>query len=307
MKRFHNLGRQIWSRRWIYLMFLPALVLYILFVYVPGYGAILAFKDLNYNLGIMKSPWAANNGMAHFIALFRDAEFWRACVNTVIISLGRIIIEFPMPIILSLMLNELFNRKYKKIIQTILTFPHFISWVILSGIFLSLLSGSGVINQMITALGGQEVNFLTNSSSFRWLLYATNIWKEAGWSSIIYLAAIAAINPELYSAAYVDGAHRGQVIRYITLPAIISVIGVMFILAISNMMNAGFDQVFNMYNGAVMTTSDIIDTYVYRKTFITGINFSMSTAAGLFKSTINLLLLLIANAIVKKSTGKGIY
>ncbi len=288
-------------------MFLPALILYILFVYVPGYGAILAFKDLNYNLGILASPWADNNGMAHFSALFKDAEFWRACRNTVIISLGRILIEFPMPIILSLMLNELFSKKFKRVVQTILTFPHFISWVILSGIFLSLLSSSGVVNQIIVLFGGQEVNFLTNPDSFRWLLYITNIWKEVGWSTIIYLSAIATINPELYEAAYVDGAHRGHLIRYITLPAMISVIGVMLILAISNMMNAGFDQIFNMYNGAVMTTSDIIDTYVYRKTFITGMNFSMSTAAGLFKSIINLVLLLVANSVVKKSTGKGIY
>lgn len=302
-----RLWKQICYYKYFYFLFLPALVLYIIFSYIPMYGAVLAFKDLNFTKGILRSPWTDMHGMKHFYELLSDMEFKKAFSNTLIISLQRIIICFPIPIILSLLINEIQKNKLKRIVQTVLTFPHFISWVVVTGIISNLLSDAGVINEIILALGGEKIHLFTQASTFRGLLYSTDIWKEAGWGTIIYLAAISGVSIELYEAAIVDGAKRFQLVRYITWPAIKSVIGIMLILAIANIMNAGFDQIFNMYNAAVYDKADIIDTFVYRRTFITGLDFSSSTAIGLFKSVINFIMLFTGNAIVKRSTGKGIY
>lgn len=302
-----NLIREINKHKYFYILFLPAVIFYIIFSYIPMYGVILAFKDFNFAKGIIRSPWASMNGFKHFYEIMSNAEFKRSFINTLIVSFGRLLYEFPVPIVLAILINEVRSSKYKRFVQTVFTFPHFISWVVGAGIFLNLLSADGVINQLIAAGGGGRVNFLTQPSYFRPLLYASSNWKEAGWGTIIYLAAISGVNPELYEAAIVDGAKRFQLVRYITWPAIRSVIGVMFILAIAGIMNAGFDQIFNMYNAAVYDVADIIDTYVYRRTFIIGADFSSSTAIGLFKSVINFILLITANTFIKKSTGRGIY
>jgi ABC-type polysaccharide transport system, permease component len=271
------------------------------------YGAILAFKDLNFAKGILRSPWTSMHGMKHFYDLLSNMEFQRAFINTLIISFGRIIFEFPVPIVLTLLINEIRGNKLRRIVQTAFTFPHFVSWVVISGIFFNLFSDSGVVNEIIAACGGQKVGILSQPSSFRALLYITNNWKEAGWSTIIYLATISGINPSLYEAAIVDGANRFQLARFITWPAIKSVIGVMLILTISRLMNAGFDQIFNLYNPAVYGKAEIIDTYIYRRTFMLGLDFATSTAIGLFKSVINVIMLVLGNTIVSKATGKGIY
>lgn len=303
--------RKIWSRlyyyRYIYLLFLPALVYFVVFSYKPMYGAILAFKDLDFSKGITRSPWTTMHGFQHFYDLFTDLDFGTAFKNTVIISFQRIIFEFPVPIILAILINEIRKSRTRQVIQTVLTFPHFLSWIVVTGIFFNLLGDAGVINETLAALGLEKVHILTKANSFRGLLYFTSNWKEAGWGTIIYLAAITGINPSLYEAAIVDGAKRFQLIRYITWPAIKSVIGMMLILSIAGMMNAGFDQIFNMYNAAVYKKVDIIDTFIYRRTFITGLDFASSTAIGLFKSVINFILLFTANYTIRKSTGKGIY
>lgn len=288
-------------------MFLPAFIMYILFTYIPIYGIQLAFKDLNFAKGITGSPWTSMHGFKHFHDLMSNSEFVKAFSNTLVISLQRIVIQFPVPIVLALLINEIRGKRFRRIVQTVFTFPHFLSWVVVTGIFFNLLSDAGVLNEIIVALGGQKVHLLTQPSTFRALLYATDIWKEAGWGTIIYLAAISGINSELYEAAIVDGAKRFQLTRYITWPAIVSVIGVMLVLALSNIMNAGFDQIFNMYNAAVYDKVDIIDTYIYRRTFVTGLDFASSTAIGLFKSVINFIMLYAGNIIVRKATGKGIY
>ena len=288
-------------------MFLPAFIMYILFTYIPIYGIQLAFKDLNFAKGITGSPWTSMHGFKHFHDLMSNSEFIKAFGNTLVISLQRIVIQFPVPIVLALLINEIREKRFRRIVQTVFTFPHFLSWVVVTGIFFNLLSDAGVLNEIIVALGGQKVHLLTQSSTFRGLLYATDIWKEAGWGTIIYLAAISGINSELYEAAIVDGAKRFQLTRYITWPAIVSVIGVMLVLALSNIMNAGFDQIFNMYNAAVYDKVDIIDTFIYRRTFVTGLDFASSTAIGLFKSVINFIMLYAGNIIVRKATGKGIY
>jgi len=192
-------------------------------------------------------------------------------------------------------------------VQTVLTFPHFLSWVVVTGIFFQLLSDQGVLNEVIAAFGGAKIHLLSQASTFRGLLYVTANWKEAGWGTIIYLAAISGVSVELYEAAIVDGAKRFQLMRYITWPAVKSVIGIMFILSVAGIMSAGFDQIFNMYNAAVQDKSDIIDTFIYRRTFITGLDFASSTAIGLFTNVINFIMLFAGNTIVKRLTGKGIY
>lgn len=303
-----NLWQKICYYKSFYILFLPAFIIYALFSYFPMYGIILAFKkELSFAQGIWGSEWAAMHGLKHFYDLFTDLYFQKSFFNTLIISLQRLVFEFPVPIILSLLINEIRQEKFKKIAQTVFTFPHFLSWVVVSGIFLNLLSDSGVVNSIIVAFGGEKVNLLTQASTFRGFLYATSDWKEMGWGTIIYLAAIAGINGELYEAAIVDGAKRFQLVRYITWPCIRSVIGVMLVLSISNMMNAGFDQIFNMYNAAVYSKADIIDTYVYRRTFVDASGFASSTAIGLFKSVINFILLFLGNTLVKRFVGKSIY
>jgi putative aldouronate transport system permease protein len=306
-KRLKALWGRIKYNRWLYLFFLPALILYIVFTYYPMYGAILAFKDLNYKLGIMASPWTSMGGLKHFYDLISDSAFKQAFINTVVISLGRILFEFPIPIALALMMNEIRREKTRRLVQTVFTFPHFVSWVIMSGIIFNLFSDSGVINSIIFALGGQKGNVMTNADTFRYFLFGTNAWKEMGWGTIIYLATISGIDVSQYEAAIVDGAKRSQLAWYITLPAMKSVIGVMLILNISSLMNAGFDQVFNLYNAAVYSKADIIDTLIYRRTFVSGASFASSTAVGLFKSVINFSMLIIGNTIVKRATGKGLY
>ena len=306
-EKLSKLLKRMFYFRYFYLFFLPALILYIVFSYIPMYGAILAFKDLNFAKGIVGSPWTSMHGLKHFYDLISDVAFQKALANTVIISVGRIVFEFPIPILLAILINEISHGKMKRFIQTVFTFPHFVSWIIMSGIFFNLLSDSGVLNGIIVSLGGHKVNLLTQQSTFRFLIFSTDSWKEAGWGTIIYLATISGINPSLYEAAIVDGANRLQLVRYITWTSMKSVIGVMLILSMSNIMNAGFDQIFNLYNAAVYDKVDIIDTFIYRRTFITGLDFASSTAIGLFKSVINVGMLFIGNYIVKRTTGKGIY
>ena len=306
-KTKHSVMNKILYHKYIYILFLPTVVLLFLFAYLPMYGIILAFKDFNFAKGIMGSPWTTMYGFQHFYDLWTDTGFMKSFWNTLIISFGRFIFEFPVPIVLALLINEIRNKKYKSICQTIFTFPNFLSWVVVMGVFYNLLSDMGIINEFLAAIGLQKVHLLTQASTFRGLLYVTDNWKSAGWGTIIYLAAISGINPELYEAAIVDGAKRSHLMRYITFPAILSVIGVMVVLQLAGIMNAGFDQIFNMYNSAVYDKADIIDTYIYRRTFISGADFASSTAIGLFKSVINFILLIAANMFVVKTTGKGIY
>ena len=229
-------------------MVFPTVLFFLIFAYVPMYGVILAFKDFNYSLGIMNSPW---NNFQNFRDVLGDPKFLHAFNNTLLISFGRLLIEFPIPILLAIMLNEMRHRKLKRIYQTVFTFPHFISWVVLSGIITSILSDQGVLNQILQLFGWEKNTILIHDGSFLALLFTSNIWKEAGWSSIIYLAAIAGINPELYEAAAIDGANRFQQMKAITWPVIRTTAAILLILAVGGIMNGGFDQIFNLYNPAV--------------------------------------------------------
>lgn len=285
-------------------MFLPVIAYYLVFHYAPMYGIVLAFKDFSIRKGIMGSPWV---GLAVFEELFRTHTFVRALRNTIILSLQRWVFGFPMPIILALMLNELKNIHFKKIVQTISYLPHFLSWIILAGLFTQLLSPTnGPINYIITLFGGKPIYFLADNRYFRSTMVVLDIWKGMGWGSIVYLATIAGIDTELYEAAECDGATRAQKIFRITLPMMKPTIVILLIMNCGSILNAGFDQIFNFYNSAVYETGDIIDTYVYRKG-IGDMQYSVSTAVGLFKNVIGFILVTGTNYIAKRLGEGGIW
>jgi ABC-type polysaccharide transport system, permease component len=278
------------------------ILFYIVFAYVPMYGITLAFKTFDYSQGIMGSPW---NNFQNFKDVLANPDFIGAFRNTLFISLGRLLIEFPVPIILSLLLNEITKSKLKSIYQTIFTFPHFLSWVILSGIIITTLGDQGIINQILQAFGFPKNSILMSNNSFPALIFGSDIWKEAGWSTIIYLAAIAGIDQELYEAVKVDGGNRFHQMKAITWPAVKTTALVLLVLAVGNAMNGGFDQIFNLYNPAVYKSADIIDTYVYRSAFRDSTGFGFSTTVGLMKSIVNFVLLIGANTVVKAMGEEG--
>jgi len=268
-----------------------------IFSYGPMYGIQLAFKSYNIAKGISGSKWV---GFDNFAKLFARQEFWNAFENTIIISLLKTVIYFPFPILVAILVNEVASKKYVRSLQVIYTLPHFLSWVTISGIMLNLLSSTGAVNRLINMLGGESIEFLSNGSIFRGLLVFTEIWKESGWTSIIYMAAITAIDPCLYESATIDGANRFQKTIYITLPSIRNVAAILLLLSIGNTMNGNFDQVFNLYNPTVYSAADIIDTYIYRISFMQAADYGLSTAVGLFKGIINLALVVTANYVVGK-------
>jgi ABC-type polysaccharide transport system, permease component len=300
----------LWGRivyyRYFYYLLIPVIAWYIIFTYLPMYGVTLAFKSFNYSKGILGSPWI---GLQNFQQIVTDLDFWNAFKNTVAISVGILIFCFPMPIILSILLNELSHQKMKKIYQTVFTFPHFISWVIIAGIITNILSQEGIYNQFVILLGGQPVSLLTQESTFRPIIYITRIWKEMGWDSIIYLAAIAGINAELYQSAAIDGANRFQQIIHVTWPGIRGTVSILFILAVGQVMSAGasFDQIFNLYSAPVFSVADTIDTFIYRTSFTTGADFGYMTSVGMIKSVINLALLWLANFVIKNLDETGLF
>lgn len=291
--------RQYRKTKFLFALLLPAIAWYGIFCYGPLYGIQIAFKDYNLLAGINDSPWA---GTKHFELLFYGStDFGRIMRNTVIISFYHIVFGFPAPVVLALLFNELRSQTFKRVMQSISYLPHFLSWIVLAGLLTTLLSPStGIVNYILTALGFDPIYFLGNPRYFRFTLVVSAIWKEIGWGTIIYLAALAGINPHLYEAARMDGAGRWKQTLYITLPMIVPIIAIMFILRIGSVLDAGFDQILNLYNPAVYSVSDILDTYVYR-VGITQFQYSFTTAVGLFKNTIALCLVLGTNYLVKRS------
>lgn len=285
-------------------MMLPVLLWYLIFMYIPMYGLVLAFQNYSFSGGYFGSEFI---GLDNFRILLEDPNFRDAFSNTMVINFLRIIFGFPIPILFAILLNEVFHVKFKKFVQTITYLPHFISWIVLAGILNSILAlDSGAINLVLTKLGFEQINFFLENEYFRPMLIITEIWKEIGWSAIIYLAAIAGINPTLYEAATIDGANRFQRIIYVTIPCIRNVIAIMLILQIGNILQMGFDQVYNLYNPVVFESSDIIDTYIVRN-LTNATNLSIPAAAGLIKSLISFGLLIIANYLAKRMGNQGIY
>ena len=292
-----RLSREIYKHRYYLLFLLPAIAYFVIFKYIPIYGITLAFKEFNFKLGILNSPWV---GLNYFERLFDSKRFWEVFVNTIAISGLKLLFGFPAPIILAILMNEIGSLKFKKFVQTISYLPHFLSWVVLASFIIELLSPSrGVINYIITLFGGKPIYFLTESQMFRGIIVLTYIWQSVGWGTIIYLAAISGIEMTQFEAAYIDGANRFQIIGRIILPAILPVISIVFILGLGRILDAGFDQIFNLYNPMVYSTGDIIDTYVYRIGLI-DMEYSLSTAVGLFKNIIGLFLVLLTNFLVRR-------
>jgi putative aldouronate transport system permease protein len=288
----------------MYLMLVPVALYYIVFHYAPMYGTTIAFKKFNPMVGILGSPWI---GLAHFKQLFALDKFYSVFWNTVRISFIRIVFGFPVPLIVALMLNEVKNSSLKRGIQTAIYIPHFISWVVLGGILINLLSAeSGIVNTVIKAMGFRAIPFLTSDTYFVPTMVVSMIWKTFGWNTIIYLAALAGVDPQLYEAAVVDGAGRWRQLFRITLPCIRSTIIVLLIMRIGGIMQAGFEQIFVLYHPAVYNVADIIDTYVYRMGLSEG-RFELATAVGLFKSVVNFLMIVLANKLARTWGEEGVY
>lgn len=300
---FAKYGRELIKNRYLYLLMLPAIIYLVMISYKSMYGILLAFKIYNARLGVMGSPWI---GLRHFKNMFADSYFRYVLMNTVSISFGRILFTFFFPVLIALGFNELRQRHVKKTLQTIYTFPHFLSWVVVSGVVLNFLSYTGPANAVMSFLGLERKVFLGDKNLIVPILYITDIWKEAGWGSIIYLAAITGISADLYEAADLDGASRFQQIWHITLPCIRGTILVMLVLKVGTVLNAGFDQIFNMSNTVVQQRIDILDTYIYRITFMQAADFSYSTAVGLFKSVVGFSMVMIVNKLSRKWEGTGI-
>lgn len=298
------------KRCWdLYPLLIPGIVLVFIFCYLPMYGVIIGFKDYSLFAGknpldaIAQSSWV---GLKNWTVLWKQPEFKRAVSNTLIISLMKIIFGFPIPILMALMINEVRNRTAKRIIQTTLYLPHFMSWVVVAALFLSILGTSGVVNKIILSMGGDMQKFFMDNAWFRWVLLFTSVWKESGWGTIVYLAAITGIDPELYEAAKVDRANRLQQLWHITLPGISGTIVMMLIMRLAGIMDAGFGQILVMYNPTVYNSGDIIGTYVYR-IGLGQMNFSRGTIVGLFNSVINCVLMLGGNFFSRKLTEKSIW
>ncbi|MEG2354191.1 MAG: ABC transporter permease subunit [Clostridium sp.] len=289
---------------WIlYIMLLPAIIYLIMFNYIPMYGIQIAFKDFNPTLGIWGSEWV---GLEHFVRFFNIPQFWQLLGNTLGISIYQLVVGFPLPIILALLLNYAISDKFKKVVQTVTYSAHFISIVVLvgmMGIFLS--QSTGIVNHLIEALGMQRINFLGEESLFKSLYVWSGIWQGIGWGSIIYIAALAGVNTELYEAATIDGANKLQKMRYIDIPTILPTATMMLILSCGSLMGVGFEKVFLLQNPLNLGSSEIIATYVY-KMGIQNFQYSFSTAVGLFNNVINVILLLSVNHICKKLSNTGI-
>jgi putative aldouronate transport system permease protein len=284
------------KNKYIYLMLLPVVAYYTVFCYIPIYGAQIAFKDYSPGLGIWGSPWV---GLKHYLAFFTGPYFARTLRNTILISLYSIIFSFPAPIILALSLNEVRVKSFKRIVQTISYLPHFISMVVICGLIREFTNSEGLISVIIQALGGEAKTMLLYPNMFRSIYIISGIWQGIGWGAIIYMAALTGIDPNLYDAAYVDGANRLRRVLHITIPGIAPTIIIMFILRVGSIMNVGFEKIILLYNSNIYETADVISSFVYRAGLLER-RYSYSAAVGLFNSLVNFMFVYAANAISRK-------
>jgi putative aldouronate transport system permease protein len=303
--KWSRIRARLWKDRYIYLLLSPGLLYFIIYRYVPMLGITIAFKDYSPFLGVMDSPWV---GFDNFARIFESSEVVRVLWNTIVISLLQIIFAFPAPILLAVMLNEVARSSVKRVIQSIVYLPHFLSWVVVVGIVTIFFRNDGLVNDfMIHVVGAeQSIPFLTNPDYFRIFLVMEVIWKEAGWGTIIFLAALAGVNPSLYEAAVMDGASRLRQIWHITLPAIRSTIIILLIIRLGDVLEVGFEQVFLQLNPFNMDIGNTLDTFVYYKG-IQQSDYSLSTAVGVFKGLVGLLLVVTANKLAKRFGEEGVY
>lgn len=295
--------RDFLLNKYLYLMMVPVLVYYFVFHYAPMYGALIAFKEYTPNKGILGSAWV---GFQHFNDFFSSYYFWRILKNTVIISLYSLCFEFPAPIILAILINELTNKRFQRFVQTVTYMPYFISLIVIAGMIKDFTNNGGLINNFLTYFGFSDTAMLQKPEMFRTIYILSEIWQKIGWESIIYLAALMGIDQEQYEAAKIDGANRIKQIWHITLPGILPTIAIMFILRMGNLLNVGFEKIILLYNPSTYDTADVISSFVYRKGLIE-FGWSYSSAVGLFNSVINLALLIAANKISKKISQSSLW
>lgn len=294
----------VYKDRYLLFMFLPIIAYYIIFSYIPMTGAIIAFKNFRPGKGIYSGDWV---GLKWFMQFFHSRFAYRTVRNTVLLSFYSLVFEFPVPILFALCVSEIRGNFMRRAVQTVSYLPHFISTVVLIGIMTNFFSmNNGIINVLIEKLGGQSINFLSNPQWFRTLYVGSGVWQSFGFNSIIYIAAITGIDPELYEAARIDGASKFKQALHVTIPMIIPTITILFILQIGKIMSVGFEKVFLMYSPAVYETADVISTYVYRKG-IESSNYSFATAVGLFNSVVNFAFVYVANVICKKVTDTSLW
>ncbi len=297
-KHYYNLKfwEYVKKEKFLYIMMLPVIMYFIVFHYAPMFGIILAFKNFSPFRGFVGSPWV---GLRHFQNLFGSPEFGMILGNTIWISLIKLFWGFPAPIILALLLNEVRNAGFKRVVQTVSYLPHFLSWVIIGSLVTFMLSLNGPINELTKLFGQEPRQFLLESSIFRSLLVVTDIWKGVGWGTLLYLASISGIDQNLYEAAYIDGAGRLKQTTYITIPSIKGVVIILFIFNIGGILSAGFEQIFILQNPMVRQVSEIVDTYVYKRGIVSA-QYSFATAVGIFKSVVGLILISGTNYLAKK-------
>lgn len=301
-----SLTKRIWLQRYLMILTLPAVLWMILFNYVPMYGVIIAFQEYTPFQGFLKSPWL---GLDNFKELFSDPTFRESVYNTFKISIAKLVFGFPAPIILSLLLNELAFKRFKRIVQSLTYLPYFVSWVLVVGFMYTLLDPeTGIISKLLVKLGiiGSDVMLMGDTHSFLTLVVFTEIWKNIGWNSIIYLAAIAGIDPQLYEAAVVDGANRFQRVWHITLPALKPTIVILLILSIGGLVNSNFDQMYLMQNSMTQDAANVLAVYSYKTGLVSG-RFSYGTAIGLFQSLVAFVLMFIANYSSRKLTKESLF
>ncbi|MFD0675696.1 MULTISPECIES: ABC transporter permease [unclassified Paenibacillus] len=292
------------KHRWLYVMLFPGIVYYIIFKYIPIWGVLIAFQNYQPFLGFFGSSWV---GFQHFERFFMLPDFWMLMRNTLIMAFYNIVFFFPAPIIVALMLNEVAKEPFKRFVQTMVYVPHFVSWVVVVGLsYIFLTTEGGIVNELIATYGGQKIQFLLSADLFRTMIVSQTLWKEAGWGTIIFLAALAGVDPQLYEAARMDGAGRLRQIWHVTLPAIRSTIVILLILRVGHFLDTGFEHIWLMLNAMNRQVGEVFDTYVYTVGITQG-QFSFTTAVGLFKSIVGLILVLSTNKLAKKLGDEGLY
>ncbi|WP_028612305.1 ABC transporter permease subunit [Paenibacillus harenae] len=291
------------TNKYLYIMMIPVIAYYAVFHYAPMYGAIIAFKDYTPIKGVLDSKWV---GLEHFSSFFGSYYFWRILKNTLIISLYSLLFEFPAPIILAIIINEVRNKVFKKTVQLITYMPYFISMIVIAGMIKDFTKSDGIITMLLTYFGGENTAMLQHPQLFRPIYIVSEIWQKIGWESIIYLAALMGIDQEQYEAARMDGAGRFKQIWYVTLPGILPTITILFILRMGNMLNVGFEKIILLYNPMIYETADVISSFVYRKGLLE-FGWSYSAAVGLFNSVVNLMLLIAANWISRRVNSHSLW
>lgn len=295
--------KKILSNYQLYLFLLPALIYFIVFHYFPMYGILIAFKDFVATKGIIGSPWV---GFKHFERFFESFQFWTLIKNTLGLSVIQLIVGFPLPIFLALMLNQIRSEKYKRFVQTVVYAPHFISVVVLAGMIFVFFSNNGLINNIILLFGGDPISFMAKPEWFKPLYIASGVWQETGWAAIIYLAALAGVSPELHEAAVMDGANKWQRIFHVDIPAIMPTAVILLILSVGGIMNIGFEKAYLLQTPMNQPSAELIPTYVY-KMGLQQAQYSFAAAVGLFNAVINLILLIAVNKFAKKLSGQGLW